>query len=227
MHVHLPKPMHGWREFFGEVAIITFGVLFALVAEQLVVAAQWRREVRHFRKAIDHELGRNLGVWLLMMEQRPCVARRLDDLERFLAASTAGKQPKLQRPIGRPVSFSGYFSVWENKGADVTGHLPLEARITYGELYDELKNQDVVRTGERDVWRDLGRFDQPEPLDHQDRMELRELLTRARQLDEAERSNAYYIRKMAAPLGIHPIADPDQPHLNGESDFCKPLLAAE
>jgi len=24
MHVHMPKPMHGWREFTGEVGIITF-----------------------------------------------------------------------------------------------------------------------------------------------------------------------------------------------------------
>ena len=26
MHFHLPKPLHGWREFFGEVAIIVLGL---------------------------------------------------------------------------------------------------------------------------------------------------------------------------------------------------------
>ena len=25
MHVHLPKPIHGWRQFFGEVGIIVLG----------------------------------------------------------------------------------------------------------------------------------------------------------------------------------------------------------
>ena len=33
MHFHLPKPLHGWREFVGEVAIIVLGVLIALGAE--------------------------------------------------------------------------------------------------------------------------------------------------------------------------------------------------
>jgi hypothetical protein len=27
MHVHLPKPLHGWRELPGEVGIIVLGVL--------------------------------------------------------------------------------------------------------------------------------------------------------------------------------------------------------
>lgn len=34
MHLHLPKPMHGSREFVGEVGIIVIGVLIALGAEQ-------------------------------------------------------------------------------------------------------------------------------------------------------------------------------------------------
>ena len=29
MHFHLPKPLHGWREFVGEVGIIVIGVLIA------------------------------------------------------------------------------------------------------------------------------------------------------------------------------------------------------
>ena len=36
MHFHLPKPLHGWREFAGEVGIIVLGVLIALGAEQLI-----------------------------------------------------------------------------------------------------------------------------------------------------------------------------------------------
>lgn len=35
MHIHLPKPLHGWREFLAEVGIIVLGVLIALGAEQL------------------------------------------------------------------------------------------------------------------------------------------------------------------------------------------------
>ena len=53
MHFHLPKPLHGWREFIGEVGIIVVGVLVALTAEQLVEAAHWRSEARDFRDWID------------------------------------------------------------------------------------------------------------------------------------------------------------------------------
>ena len=39
MHFHLPKPLHGWREFAGEVGVIVLGVLIALGALALVVAS--------------------------------------------------------------------------------------------------------------------------------------------------------------------------------------------
>ena len=34
MHLHLPKPLHGWRAFVGEVGIIVIGVLIALGASR-------------------------------------------------------------------------------------------------------------------------------------------------------------------------------------------------
>src|SRR3982750_4937451 len=87
MHVHLPKPLHGWRAFAGEVGIIVIGVLIALGAEQAIEALHWRSEVHHFRSALDHELGRNLGLYQVIMEQRPCVTRRLSELEKLLGDS--------------------------------------------------------------------------------------------------------------------------------------------
>ena len=46
MHIHLPKPLHGWREFAGEVGIIVIGVLLALGAEQAIEALHHRAQVR-------------------------------------------------------------------------------------------------------------------------------------------------------------------------------------
>ena len=48
MHFHLPKPLHGWREFVGEVAIIVLGVLIALTLEAVVddrLAGLWAESV--------------------------------------------------------------------------------------------------------------------------------------------------------------------------------------
>ena len=36
MHLHVPKPLHTWREFIGKVGIIVLGLLSALCAEQLI-----------------------------------------------------------------------------------------------------------------------------------------------------------------------------------------------
>jgi hypothetical protein len=44
MHVHLPKPQHGWRAFAGEVGIIVIGVLIALGVEQIASAVREPRE---------------------------------------------------------------------------------------------------------------------------------------------------------------------------------------
>ena len=226
MGVDFPGPSSGPRQMLGEVGIIVVGVLIALAAEQLVQALHWRSQVSEFRKAVDYELGRNLGTYEVTMQQRPCVTRRLTELERLLADARTGTVTSLLRPIGRPYSVSQYFSAWDNKGADVTGQLPLQVRINYGEMYDELRNIDAVRVQEREVWRSLSQFDQPEPLDHADRMRLRELLSRATQLDEATRYNFTYITNLARPLGIRPIADPQDSAAQAPSEYCEPLLAA-
>jgi hypothetical protein len=56
MEVHLPKPMHGWREFVGEVGIIVLGVLIALGAEQVVETFHQRAELRDAEDAMKSEL---------------------------------------------------------------------------------------------------------------------------------------------------------------------------
>src|SRR5438270_12306396 len=224
MHVHLPKPLHGWRAFAGEVGIIVVGVLIALSAEQVVETLHWRGEVMHFRNDVEHELGRNLGLYQAIMQQRPCVTRRLAELDRFLADSRAGRQDSLAVPIGRPNYYSQYQSVWDNRGAEVAEHLPRDLRVRYGELYDEFRNNEAVRSAERDVWRELAAFDEGEPLDRADRMRLRGLLTRAEGLNDVTSGNYEYILRLARPLRIEPIVDHHLVHVMGEGTFCQSLI---
>ena len=51
MHFHLPKPLHGWREFAGEVGIIVVGVLIALAAEQVVKSCAGEAMLRRHGRA--------------------------------------------------------------------------------------------------------------------------------------------------------------------------------
>ena len=56
MDVHLPKPLHGWREFAGEVGIIVLGVLIALGAGQAAEFLHQRAELREAENAMTSEL---------------------------------------------------------------------------------------------------------------------------------------------------------------------------
>ena len=225
MRVRVPKPLHGWRAFAGEVGVIVLGVLIALGAQQVVQALQWRGEVRDFRKAVDHELGRNLETFQVRIDQNPCVARRVGELDRLLTQSRSGRAPTPQRPIGRPAAFSGYFSVWDNKGGEIMDHLPLQQRTRYGELYDELRNDEKVLFNEREVWRSMALAEQTEPLDHADRARLRELLARAEQFNEVARPNYDYALTLARALHVQPVGDPNDTHLASDDSFCQSLLA--
>lgn len=62
MHVHLPKPLHGWREFIGEVGIVFLGVLIALGAEQLIENWHWSHKLEHVRANLVTEMRDDNGV---------------------------------------------------------------------------------------------------------------------------------------------------------------------
>ena len=55
MHLQLPKPLHGWRQFAGEVGIIVLGVLIALGAQQVAATLQQKSDARDAEQAIRGE----------------------------------------------------------------------------------------------------------------------------------------------------------------------------
>lgn len=78
MHFHLPKPLHGWREFAGEVGIIVIGVLIALGAEQVVETIHWRHSVSQMREAMRSELVIDRTRVEVNLAQDGCINARLD-----------------------------------------------------------------------------------------------------------------------------------------------------
>ena len=225
MLFRLPRPLHGWHEFVHEIVIVVIGVLLALGGAQLVDTLRTRSEVASFRAAADHELGRNLDIYRRIVAQRPCADRRLADVGRFLDDASAGRSDRLARPVGRPFMQTLFFGVWDNKGGAIIDELPLDLRNRYGELYDEFRNDEKVLLSERDVWRSMALAEQPEPLDHADRVRMRELLSRARQFNEVVRPNYDYVVKLAREMHIQPIGDRQLTEVGSDSSFCQPLLA--
>jgi hypothetical protein len=88
MHFHLPKPLHGWREFAGEVGIIVVGVLIALGAEQVVEGLHQRAELGDAIGAMTTELRDDD---LPQAFARVAVSQCLDEqLDAIVASATSG-----------------------------------------------------------------------------------------------------------------------------------------
>ncbi|HZC38451.1 MAG TPA: hypothetical protein VE221_07230, partial [Sphingomicrobium sp.] len=93
MHLHLPKPLHGWRAFVGEVGIIVIGVLIALGAEQVMETVHGRTELREAEAAMTSELvDDDLPQAYTRAAMFGCYADQLDGVEK---AVTAGDRAKV------------------------------------------------------------------------------------------------------------------------------------
>jgi hypothetical protein len=82
MHLHLPKPLHGWRAFTGEVGVIVLGVLIALGAQQLVEDLHQRSELRDAEAAMTSEIrDDDLPQAFTRAAIHQCYADQLDAIE--------------------------------------------------------------------------------------------------------------------------------------------------
>jgi len=80
MHFHIPKPLHGWREFVGEVAIIVLGVTIALSAEQLVQHWSWHRQSVETKRALSSELESSALFAIERVAVQQCLRDRIKHL---------------------------------------------------------------------------------------------------------------------------------------------------
>jgi hypothetical protein len=88
MEIHLPKPIHGWGQFFVELATIVFGVLIALAGEQMVEAAHWRSEIKDASDAVTQELvGDDLEQAWIRHRIEACLQRQLGNMKTIVETS--------------------------------------------------------------------------------------------------------------------------------------------
>jgi hypothetical protein len=77
MHLRIPKPLHGWRAFAGEVWIIVIGVLIALAAEQAVEDWRWHGQVEVSTRGFKDELLSSTQTAYERMAIQPCLQGEL------------------------------------------------------------------------------------------------------------------------------------------------------
>jgi len=207
MHFHLPKPLHGWRAFVGEVGIIVLGVLIALGAEQAVETLHWRNEVVDARRALDREVAYDLGAIEMREQEAPCIDRRLSEIRALLTGSSSGLRSGSRSPLGQPQLWRPRTDVWQAAVAgQVAEHMPLATRLGYADLYGQFHWYAQKAEDETDAWSVLAELDDPGDLGPEDVARVRQARSRAKVA--ADKLNAYLPRIIAAGarLGIKPAA---------------------
>ncbi len=204
MHFHLPKPLHGWREFVGEVGIIVVGVLIALGAEQIVRDLHSRADERAFRETINHEIGLNLFMYDLRSLQFACGERHAAELKAWLEHARSGDGMPALWP-SPPISITPYRGAWDNRDAQVFNGLSADTRQKYAEFYDELSNNWATMQRENEQWMRLVPYAESGPVSLTDRRAIRPVIVQIRDANALLQENLPISRKIADVLGAEEV----------------------
>lgn len=189
MHFHLPKPIHGWRAFIGEVGIIVLGVLIALAFEAIVDRISWNFRVSEARQELRYEMGFDIALIDDRIRQRPCAERRLDELGLILnEAGKTGKLPPLGT-IDQPSHYTWPEAVWETQmSAQTASHLPARELASIARIYRLIDVVHQLDDADRSAWVGLSTMAGPgRPVDPGTIDRLVQALAQAR------RSDAFFV----------------------------------
>jgi hypothetical protein len=154
MHLQIPKPLHGWRQFAGEVGIIVLGVLIALGAQQVVATLQQKSDARDAEHAIRDELETNMARMHSRQAVRACVDRRLDELQALIdSAGPGGGSIETPKWVGRPQFWTMQMSRWDaTSQAGRAALIPADALSFYGAMYSFMSSINAEGIVEQDAW---------------------------------------------------------------------------
>ena len=206
MRFHLPKPLHGWREFAGEVGIIVIGVLIALGAQQVAEAVRDSRLADQTRAAVTEEIEQNLLSLSLRETAEPCIARRLVELKAMV--NQWGQSGTFVTPlwVAQAPSLDVVFPRYE--AAINAGNIALlgrEEQYRLGTVVANLRQFQQIQDDETLEWPILRILqDGAELLSPTDRTAVRHALQRAAYLDYNARLLIRQTLPRAAGFGFRP-----------------------
>ena len=224
MHFRLPKPLHGWREFAGEVGIIVIGVLVALAAEQVVEDIHWRNAVAGERKALHESLQAELSEPAGRLVQEPCIRRRLGELLIVFQRHKKGEPLGIAGPVGVPGIVSSSTDAWSTAaGGETLDHMKLDERLGLGSGFAGLASMHSELLNEAHTWDELRRLDHPEILEAGDWPQLRAVYANALASDDrnvflarwllkndtdGERADGPTLDELRAKGSVHSLCEP-------------------
>ena len=138
MYFQLPKPLHGWRAFIGEVGVIVLGVLLALTAQEAAQAIRDRGDTEQLRRSMTDELANDRARWEAVHHDVPCTLRQLDSISAW--AARPGSDKILN--FSGPTMWTMHDSAWQiARSSPVMTNLSLKERDSFASLYFALDFQ--------------------------------------------------------------------------------------
>ena len=225
-HFHIPKPLHGWREFAGEVGIIVIGVLIALGAEQVVEAMHWRREVATERSSLLQEARDSRDGVILRKAQEACVDRRLEDIHTLLERHRQGQPLNLLGQIGKPVWETSSRGTWEIAlTGQALAHMPSKEKLAFSDLFGSYDDWDREAGKESEVWSRFTVLNHPDLMTDEGWDNVTDAYARAVEINELMRQLAPFMLNKTIG-GMPERATPSD--ISGFSSIvtqiCKPIL---
>ena len=205
---HKPRPVHGWRDFLKEYAIIVLGVLTALTAEQVAEHFRWQEAVREGRESLHREMAFDDGYMRDRLLVEPCIDKNIKAMAAMIeAASGTGRLPKTGQVAlipGRRLETSQ----WENERASGTlTHFPRDELEVLGRYYAQIDGMRQWDDEEIDASAHLAVLDHgPKRFGEADIAQLRASIEIARRMQFLTSLNAQRVLDWSKQLGVSPVA---------------------
>jgi hypothetical protein len=184
MHFHLPKPLHGWRAFVGEVGIIVLGVLIALGAEQIVQGIHERGEARDADSEIRGELEQNIAKLKSRWAVRACVENRIAELQSVIGTGAEAGTITTPNWVGRPQFWTMQMARWQaTSQAGRAALLSSDELALYGDVYSYMGNVNAAMAEEQLDWARLRSLEHLRRLTPEMAFQLNNTLQEARYIN--------------------------------------------
>ena len=221
MHFHLPKPLHGWRAFVGEVGIIVIGVLIALGGEQFVEALSWRGHVREARGDLQSELETDLMAAQERIRFASCVDRRMDRIDELIDHPPAHPWKLLPGHVVVPIRIWST-AEWDSAMATcAVAHMPSADRARYAQIYSLVTGLHTILLEEFATGTELNLLEHGGPLSEASQDRLRADVARIRGYNGLIVLGSSLLSEQMRDMGIAPTAE-DARQLKAE--VCVPIV---
>lgn len=215
-HLHVPKPIHGWKQFFNEVAVIAVGIAIALGGEEIVTSWNEHRHADKSFEAIKDEVEVNLGRMQARIATADCIDRRLDEVAHYIEHPEGKNRPNW---VGRP-------QIWAMQSSAVGAArsygsltvLPREQQMTISAIYSTMEQFADIEKDEQWAWAELRSITEDREISDSDKASLRRALQRARYTAWLLRTTAEQAISQAEQIEVRP-----SPVSNGSQSVCVPM----